>query len=138
MRSLVLDALARGYFAMLDVEATNALKGTQIHVVPGRDAETLWPYWVTNLSTGQLLKQAVAPKYTRQVTLAGSQDFFRGLQQLGLVGWRRGRAGAIGSGYVEAGMLLRLLQTSIFEPGPRSEILATNANLWPYAEMPPE
>ncbi len=57
VRGLVEGALAHGYFAMVEAEALGkAGLGPEIRVVPGRTAEEIWPYWVTNMSTGDLLR----------------------------------------------------------------------------------
>jgi hypothetical protein len=121
VRGLVEGALAHGYFAMVEAEALGkAGLGPEIRVVPGRTAEEIWPYWVTNMSTGDLLRSMARAEAIDQVATAAGQDLWNGLQQLGLAGWRRGRKAYTGTFYGEAGMLLRALQTDKFEPDPRA------------------
>jgi hypothetical protein len=138
VRALVARALAHGYFSMVESEAMGAAgQGPEINVVPGRAAEEIWPFWTTNMSTGDLLRTAAHAKAIDQVTGVGGRQFSNGLQELGLGGWRRGRRPFTGMYYTEAGMLLRMLQTDRFEPGPRANIL-TATNAWPFEAMPVE
>jgi hypothetical protein len=61
VRRLVM-VMAYGYFAMIDAEAIAAIAGQPLRpIVVGRSADQVWPYWVTNMSTGTLL----APKPQR-------------------------------------------------------------------------
>lgn len=135
VRSLAMEALSYGYFAMTDAEATSSQAGALTEVVLDRDAHTIWPYWVTNMGTGRLLRSSVDPGFVRRVANVCGEDLLHGLRQLGLVGWRRRRVSGIGWFYAEAGMLLRVLQTDNFQPGPRSDVLLST-NAWPFEQMP--
>ena len=91
------------------------------------------------MSTGKLLRTGAHPDAIRQVANECGEKFFNGLRELGLGGgplrrpWKR----STGSFYGEAGMLLRMLQTDNFQPGPRSRLL-TVTNAWPFDQMPIE
>lgn len=136
VRSLVMRVVARGYVAMAEAEALiREAEGPKIYVVSDRMAEDVWPYWVTNMSTGTLLRSAAHPKAVDTVARAAGEQLLRGLEELNLVGWRRGRVVRTGSLYGESGMLLRMLQTDNFQPGARSDLL-TVTNAWPFDEMP--
>ena len=138
VRGLVAAALAHGYFSMVESEALGAAgQGPEIKVVAGRSAIEIWAFWVTNMSTGDLLRAAADAKAIDQVTGVAGRQFADGLQRAGLGGWRRGRRPFTGIFYAEAGMLLRMLQTDRFEPGPRVQIL-TATNAWPFERMPVE
>jgi hypothetical protein len=135
-RELVAGALAHGYFSMVEAEALGAAgQGPEIKAVAGRTAEEIWPYWVTNMSTGDLLRTAAHAEAIDQVTGVAGKQFSDGLRELGLGGWRRARRPFTGIYYAEAGMLLRMLQTDRFEPGARATIVAAT-NAWPFDEMP--
>jgi hypothetical protein len=64
VRCLVIDAIAYGYFAMIDAEATAAAAAEPLTPISAcRGAEQAWPYWVTNVSTGRLLAEATSKAY---------------------------------------------------------------------------
>jgi hypothetical protein len=135
VRRLVLQSLAQGYFTMINAEGGAAvMKDIRINVVPDRVAEDVWPYWVTNMGPGGMLRRVAGEKLILGVETACGEDLFRGLRALGLVGWRRGRTRSIAAFYGEAGMLLRVLQTDNFQPSPQDELL-TATNVWPFEEM---
>jgi hypothetical protein len=136
VRELVMGALAHGYFAMIDAEtSTRQAQGVQVNVDRDRTAEDLWPYWVTNINTGRLLRESVDPAFVTQVSTACGEDLFHGLKELGFAGWRRGRRPATRALYGEAGMLLRFMQTDNFTPDARSGQLTVTSE-WPFDEMP--
>lgn len=136
LRRLAVEAVAQGYFAMVEAEALGRVeKGPSISLVQGRTAEWVWPFWVTNISTGELLRAAAHPEAVRRVANACGENVFNGLQGVGLGRWRRAWKRSTGSFYGEAGMLLRMLQTDLFEPGARDEVL-TLTNAWPFDHMP--
>jgi hypothetical protein len=138
VRRLVIDAVAYGYFAMIDAEATGALAAEPFMPITAcRGAEQVWPYWVTNMSTGRLLAQAASKAYVDRVETVCGEQFYRELLELGLVGRRRRKVPYMGHFYAEAGMLLRFVQTDNFVPSPESELRATT-NKWPYEDMPTE
>ena len=71
VRSLAMDGLAHGYFAMVEAEALGKThEGPEVHVVRGRNAEDVWPYWVTDMSRGRLLGAVADPDAVRQVANA--------------------------------------------------------------------
>lgn len=138
MRRLVIDAIAYGYFAMIDAEATAAVAAEPLTPISAcRSAEQAWPYWVTNMSTGRLLAEATSQAYISSVETVCGEELYREMLELGLVGWRRRRVPSMGHFYAQAGMLLRFVQTDNFVPGPESELRATT-NKWPYEAMPTE
>jgi hypothetical protein len=121
---------------MIDAEATTIAAEAGQTVTAYRNAEELWPYWVTNMSTGWVLK-ATDPKFVQRVREVCGEDLYHGLLDLDHVGWRRRKVPYIGHFYADAGMVLRLVQTDVFQPVGRSELVAA-ANRWPFAEMPAE
>ena len=138
VRRLVIDAVAYGYFAMIDAEATTAVTADAFTPIAAcRGAEQVWPYWVTNMSTGLLLAQATSKAYIDRVETVCGEELYWKLLELGLVGWRRRKVPYIGHFYAQAGMLLRFVQTDNFVPGSESELRATT-NKWPYEHMPTE
>ncbi len=138
VRQLVMLAAAYGYFAMIDAEAADAIETAPVEPnVVDRTAEQIWPYWVTNMSAGKLLSRAVDKKYINRVTTVCGDDFYHGLLELGLVGWRRRKVPSMGHFYAEAGMLLRALQSDTFVPGAWSELrAAASTDRWPFDEIP--
>jgi hypothetical protein len=138
VRRLVLDAVAYGYFAMIDAEATAVVAaGPLTPVAACRTAEQVWPYWVTSMSTGRLLAEATSNAYINSVESVCGEELYRGLLKLGLVGRRRRKIPYMGHFYGQAGMLLRFVQTDNFVPGPESELRAT-ANRWAFEALPTE
>jgi hypothetical protein len=142
VRRLVMVAVAYGYFAMIDAEAIAAIAGRPFQpIVPGRSAEQVWPYWVTNLSTRMLLAQVVGKKEIGRVQVICGENLFQGLLDLGLVGKRRRKVPYMGRFYAQAGMLLRVVQrdTPAAEPGSESESKSESIpSPWPFEEMPTE
>ena len=137
-RGLVMGAVAHGYFAMVEADALGrAGQGPEADVVPSRTAEEIWRYWVTNMSTGGVLKTVAHAKAIDQVAGVAGEELWIGLQELGLAGRRRGRKTYTGTLYGEAGMLLRVLQTDRFQPDARATML-TATNAWPFDQMPIE
>lgn len=133
-----MGALAHGYFAMIDAEtSTRQAQGIEVHVDRDRTAEDLWPYWVTNMNTGRLLRDSVDSAFVTQVSTACGEDLLHGLREVRLAGWRRGRRPATGALYGEAGMLLRFMQTDNFTPGAKSDLLTVTSE-WPFDNMPIE
>jgi hypothetical protein len=138
VRDLVAGGIAYGYLAMVDAEATaSAASEVEFEVVLDRQAEDVWPYWVTQMSTARLLKSVVDPKFVRRVRAVCGEDLYHGLLELDLIGWRRRQVPYIGGFYAEAGMLLRFMQTDNYDPGSRSDLL-TVTNMWPFDETPAE
>lgn len=138
VRRLVIDAVAYGYFAMIDAEATAAVAAEPLTPIAAcRAAEQVWPYWVTSMSTGRLLADATSKAYINSVETVCGEELYRGLLELGLVGWRRRKVPYMGHFYAQAGMLLRFVQTDNFVPGPESELRATT-NRWAFEAMPTE
>ena len=138
VRRLVIVTMAYGYFAMIDAEAIAAIAGQPFGPsVACRSAEQVWPYWVTHMSTGTLLAQVTGKKEIGRVKKICGESLYRGLLELGLVGWRRRNVPYMGRFYAQAGMLLRVVQSGTFVPEPASESLGTT-NQWPFEEMPTE
>jgi hypothetical protein len=136
VRRLVMVTVAYGYFAMIDAEAIAAIAGQPAGpVVARRSAEQIWPYWVTNMSTGTLVAQVTRKKEIGKVQIICGESLYQGLLELGLVGRRRRKVPYMGRFYAQAGMLLRVLQSDTIAPGPASESLAI-ADRWPFEEMP--
>ena len=137
-RRLVIGAVAHGYFAMVEADALSKPgQGQEVDVVPGRLAEEIWGYWVTNMSTGGVLKTVAHARAIDEVAAVAGEQLWKGLQELGLAGWRRGRKVYTGTLYGEAGMLLRVLQTDRFQPDARATML-TATNAWPFELLPVE
>ena len=130
--------VAYGYFAMIDAEAIAALAGPPLGPnVASRSAEQVWPDWVTNMSTGTLLARVVGKKETDRVKNICGESLYQGLLELGLVGGRRRKVPYMGRFYAQAGMLLRVVQSDTFVPGPASESQGIT-DRWPFEEMPTE
>jgi hypothetical protein len=89
------------------------------------------------MSTGRLLAQATSKAYIDRVENVCGEELYRGLAELGLVGWRRRTVPYIGHFYAQAGMLLRFVQSDNFVPRSDSELRAIT-NKWPYQDMPTE
>jgi hypothetical protein len=82
-----MGALAHGYFAMIDAEtSTRQAQGIEVHVDRDRIAEDLWPYWVTNMNTGRLLRESVDSAFVTLVSDACGEDLFHGLREVRLAG----------------------------------------------------
>ena len=138
VRGLVMFTVAYGYFAMIDAEAIAAIAGRPLRsIVASRSADQVWPYWVTNMSTGTLLAQVTSKKEIGKVQNICGESLYQGLLDLGLVGRRRRKVPYMGRFYAQAGMLLRVVQSDTLVPEPASESLAI-ANQWPFEEMPTE
>jgi hypothetical protein len=138
VRRLVMVTVAYGYFAMIDAEAIAALAGPPLGPnVASRSAEQVWPDWVTNMSTGTLLSQVAGKKEINRVKNICGESLYQGLLELGLVGGRRRKVPYMGRFYAQAGMLLRVVQSDTFVPGPASELQGTT-DRWPFEEMPTE
>ena len=115
--------VAYGYLAMIDAEATTIVAEAGVTVSACRDSEELWPYWVTKMSTGWVL-DVTDPKFVRRVRDVCGEDLYQGLLDLDLVGWRRRKVPYIGHFYADAGMVLRFVQTDVFQPDIPSELFA--------------
>ena len=103
--------VAYGYFAMIDAEAIAAISGRPFQpIVERRSAEQVWPYWVTNMTTGTLLTQVTGKKEIGKVQNICGESLYQGLRELGLVGKRRRQVPFMGRFYAHAGMLLRVVQ----------------------------
>ena len=138
VRRLVMVTVAYGYFAMIDAEAIAAIGGQPFRpIVACRSAEQVWPYWVTNMSTGTLLTQVTGKREIGKVQNICGESLYQGLLDLGLVGKRRRKVPYMGRFYAQAGMLLRVLQSDTFVPGPASES-QEGRDRWPFEEMPTE
>jgi hypothetical protein len=138
VRRLVTVTVAYGYFAMIDAEAIAAMTRQPFPpIVAGRNAEQVWPYWVTNMGTGALLAQVTGKKEIGKVQNICGESLYQGLLALELVGRRRRKVPYVGRFYAQAGMLLRVLQRDTLVPEPASESLAIS-NRWPFADMPAE
>ena len=138
VRRLVMVTVAYGYFAMIDAEAIATIAGRPFRpIVAARTADRVWPYWVTNMSTGTLLAQVTGKKEIGKVQNICGESLYQGLVDLGLVGRRRRKVPYMGRFYAQAGMLLRVVQSDTLVPEPASESLAI-ANQWPFEEMPTE
>jgi len=136
VRRLVMVTVAYGYFAMIDAEAIAAIAGKPFApIIACRSAERVWPYWVTNMSTGTLLARVAGKKEIGKVQNICGENLYQGLLDLGLVGRRRGRVPYMGRFYAQAGMLLRVVQRDA--PEPASECVAIT-NRWPFEDMPTE
>ena len=138
VRRLVMVTVAYGYFAMIDAEAIAATTGRPFRpIVKCRSAEQVWPYWVTNMSTGTLLTRVTGKKEIGKVQSICGESLYRGLLDLGLVGKRRRKVPYMGRFYAQAGMLLRVVQSDTPMAEPASDSLAIT-NPWPFKEMPTE
>jgi hypothetical protein len=138
VRRLVMVTVAYGYFAMIDAEAVAAIAGRESRpTVTWRSAEQVWPYWVTNMSTGTLLAQVTGKKQIGQVRTICGENLYQGLRDLGLVGRLRRKVPYMGRFYAQAGMLLRVVQSDTLVAEPASDSPAIN-NHWPFEEMPTE
>jgi hypothetical protein len=138
VRRLVMVTVAYGYFAMIDAEAIAAIAGQPSRpIVAGRSAEQVWPYWVTNMSTGTPLAHVTGKKEIAKVQNICGESLYHGLLDLGLVGKRRRNVPYIGRFYARAGMLLRVAQTDTPAAEPASHSPAIT-NPWPFEEMPTE
>jgi hypothetical protein len=138
VRRLVMVAVAYGYFAMIDAEAMAAIAGQRLRpIVACRNAEQVWPLWVTNMGAGTLLAQVTGKKEIGRVQNICGESLYRELLDLGLVGRRRRKVPYMGRFYAQAGMLLRVVQTDtvVAEPGSESPAIIDR---WPFAEMPTE
>jgi hypothetical protein len=136
VRLLVMVTVAYGYFAMIDSEAIAAIAGQPFRpIVACRSAEQVWPYWVTNMSTGALLARVTGKKEIGKVKNICGESLYQGLLDLGLVGRRRRKVPYMGRFYAQAGMLLRVVQSDTLVPEPASESLGIT-NRWPFEEMP--
>ena len=130
--------IAYGYFAMIDAEAIATIGGQPFRpIVACRSAEQVWPYWVTNMSSGTLLAQVSGKKEIGKVQNICGESLYQGLLDLGLVGRRRRKVPYVGRFYAQAGMVLRVLQSDKLVAEPASESLAIT-NRWPFEEMPTE
>ena len=138
VRRLVMVTVAYGYFAMIDAEAIAAISGQPLQpIVEHRSAEQVWPYWVTNMTTGTLLTQVTDKKEIGKVQNICGESLYQGLRDLGLVGrWRR-QVPYMGRFYAQAGMLLRVVQREALVAAPASDSLAIT-NRWPFEEMSTE
>jgi hypothetical protein len=138
VRRLVMVTVAYGYFAMIDAEAIAAIAGQPSRpIVESSSAAQVWPYWVTNMSTGTLLTQVTGKKEIGKVQNICGESLYQGLLDLGLVGKRRRKVPYMGRFYAQAGMLLRVMQTDTLVAEPASDSLAIT-NRWPFEEMPTE
>ena len=138
VRRLVMVTVAYGYFAMIDAEAIAALAGSPLGPsVASRSAEQVWPDWVTNMSSGTLLARVARRREIDRVKNICGESLYQGLLELGLVGGRRRKLPYMGRFYAQAGMLLRVLQSDTFVPGPASES-QQGTDRWPFEEMPTE
>jgi hypothetical protein len=138
VRRLVMVTVAYGYFAMIDAEAMAAITAQPSRpIVACRSAEKVWPYWVTNMSTGTLLTQMTGKKEIGKVQNICGESLYQGLLDLGLVGKRRRKVPYMGRFYAQAGMLLRVAQSDTLVAEPASDSLAIT-NRWPFEEMPTE
>ena len=138
VRRLVMVTVAYGYLAMIDAEAIATIGEQPIRrIVACRSAEQVWPYWVTNMSSGTLLAQVSGRKEIGKVQNICGESLYQGLLDLGLVGRRRRKVPYVGRFYAQAGMLLRVLQSDKLLAEPASESLAIT-NRWPFEEMPTE
>ena len=138
VRHLVMFTVAYGYFAMIDAEAIAAIAGHPSRpIVARRSAQEVWPYWVTNMSSGKLLAQLTGKKEIGKVQNICGESLYQGLLDLGLVGKRRRKVPYMGRFYAQAGMLLRVIQTDTTVAEPASESLAIT-NPWPFEDMPTE
>ncbi len=130
--------VAYGYFAMIDAEAIAAVAGSPPEPsVASRSAEQVWPDWVTNMSSGTLLARVARRREIDRVKNICGESLYQGLLDLGLVGGRRRKVPYMGRFYAQAGMLLRVLQSDTFVPGPASES-QEGTDRWPFEEMPTE
>jgi hypothetical protein len=138
VRGLVMFTVAYGYFATIDAEAIAAIAGRPLRsIVASRSADQVWPYWVTNMSTGTLLKQVTGKREIGKVKNICGQSLYQGLVDLGLVGRRRRKVPDMGRFYAQAGMVLRVVQSDTLVPEPASESLSIT-NPWPFEKMPTE
>lgn len=138
VRRLVMVTMAYGYFAMIDAEAIAAIAGRPFRPIDARrSAEHVWPYWVTNMSTGTLLAQVTSKKEIGKVQNICGESLYQGLLDLGLVGRRRRKVPYMGRFYAQSGMLLRVVQrdTPVHEPASESPAIT---NRWGFEEMPTE
>jgi hypothetical protein len=138
VRRLVMVTVAYGYFAMIDAEAIAAIGGQPIRPsVACRSPEQVWPYWVTNMSSGTLLAQVSGKKEIGKVQNICGESLYQGLLDLGLVGRRRRKVPYVGRFYAQAGMLLRVMQRDTPVTELASDSLAITSR-WPFEEMPTE
>jgi hypothetical protein len=136
VRRLVMVTVAYGYFAMIDAEAIKAIAAQPAEPIAGRhSAEEIWPYWVTNMSTGTLVARVTRKKEIGKVQIICGESLYQGLLELALVGRRRRKVPYMGRFYAQAGMLLRVLQSDTIAPESASESLAI-ADRWRFEEMP--
>ena len=138
VRRIVMVTVAYGYFAMIDAEAIAALAGPPLRPnVASRSAEQVWPDWVTNMSTGAPLARVAGKKEINLVKNICGESLYQGLLELGVVRGRRRNVPDMGRFYAQAGMLLRVVQSDTFVPGPASELQGMT-DRWPFEEMPTE
>jgi hypothetical protein len=138
VRRLVMVTVAYGYFAMIDAEAIAVMAGHPVRpIVESRSAEQVWPYWITNMSTGTLLTQVVGKKEIGKVQHICGESLYQGLLDLGLVGKRRRKVPYMGRSYAHAGMLLRVVQSDTLVAEPTPDSLAITSR-WPFEEMAAE
>ena len=115
--------VAYGYLAMIDAEATTIVAEAGVTVSACRDSEELWPYWVTKMSTGWVL-DVTDPKFVRASWTSVARTCTKACLTSVLVGWRGGRVPYMGDFYADAGMVLRFVQTDVFQPDIPSELFA--------------
>jgi hypothetical protein len=138
VRRLVMVTVAYGYFAMIDAEAVAAIAGKPSRpTVTWRSAEQVWPYWVTNMSTGTLLARVTGKKQIGQVQSICGESLYQGLLDLRLVGRLRRKVPYMGRFYAQTGMLLRVVQSDMLVAEPTSDSMAIS-NPWPFEETPTE
>ena len=83
---------------------------------------TVWPYWVTNMSTGTLLARVTGRRSSARSRTSAVRVSIRGFW---IPGWSAGGAGSslTWGFYAQAGMLLRVVQSDTLVPEPASESL---------------
>jgi hypothetical protein len=112
---VVLDALATGYVAAVDMAAAHLKKGgspDEILIRRDRTPEELWNWWVVSFTGGPL--DVMDQKYRQEIDMIVRDRVTAGLNRLGLLPSFRGRTKLIATTgvYATAGMLLRVSQYS--------------------------
>jgi hypothetical protein len=140
IRRGVIDALAFGYVATIDAEATHIeTTGDNLFTVRlDRTAEDVWNYWVVSFVAG--MKDALGRSYRRAVQGNVETRLENELRRLRL--WpspgKRTRLRATACTYADAGMLLRMAQTdNLTDEAFLSTWRHVTTNHWPYDDYEP-
>jgi hypothetical protein len=133
---VVLDALATGYVAAVDMAAAHLKKGgsrDEILIRRDRTPEELWNWWVVSFTGGPL--DAMDPKYRREIDMIVRDRVTAALNRLGLLPSFRGRTKLIATTgvYATAGLSLRISQSNNLTDEDSYGTWRQATNMWPYA-----